>query len=44
MADVTIYTRMMCGYCMAAKRLLDDKGVRLCRARRELLAGACGRR
>jgi len=27
MAEVTIYTRMMCGYCMAAKRLLDKKGV-----------------
>lgn len=27
MADVTIYTRMMCGYCAAAKRLLDNKGV-----------------
>ena len=27
MADVTIYTRMMCGYCTAAKRLLDNKGV-----------------
>ncbi|PZN50384.1 MAG: glutaredoxin 3 [Proteobacteria bacterium] len=27
MAEVTIYTRMMCGYCMAAKRLLDRKGV-----------------
>jgi glutaredoxin 3 len=27
MADVTIYTRMMCGYCMAAKRLLERKGV-----------------
>jgi glutaredoxin 3 len=27
MVDVTIYTRMMCGYCMAAKRLLDRKGV-----------------
>ena len=27
MADVTIYTRMMCGYCAAAKRLLDRKGV-----------------
>jgi len=27
MADVTIYTRMMCGYCTAAKRLLDRKGV-----------------
>lgn len=27
MPDVTIYTRMMCGYCAAAKRLLDSKGV-----------------
>ena len=27
MVDVTIYTRMMCGYCLAAKRLLDRKGV-----------------
>lgn len=27
MVDVTIYTRMMCGYCSAAKRLLDSKGV-----------------
>ena len=27
MIDVTIYTRMMCGYCSAAKRLLDAKGV-----------------
>jgi glutaredoxin 3 len=27
MADVTIYTRIMCGYCAAAKRLLDSKGV-----------------
>jgi glutaredoxin 3 len=27
MTDVTIYTRMMCGYCSAAKRLLDKKGV-----------------
>jgi glutaredoxin 3 len=27
MTDVTIYTRMMCGYCSAAKRLLDRKGV-----------------
>lgn len=27
MAGVTIYTRMMCGYCSAAKRLLDEKGV-----------------
>lgn len=27
MVDVTIYTRVMCGYCTAAKRLLDQKGV-----------------
>lgn len=27
MAEVTIYTRMMCGFCSAAKRLLDKKGV-----------------
>lgn len=27
MVDVTIYTRMMCGYCNAAKRLLEKKGV-----------------
>ena len=26
MADVTIYTRKLCGYCIAAKRLLADKG------------------
>lgn len=27
MTDVTIYTRALCGYCSAAKRLLDRKGV-----------------
>lgn len=27
MSDVTIYTRAMCGYCSAAKRMLKDKGV-----------------
>ena len=27
MVDVTIYTRQFCGYCSAAKRLLDQKGV-----------------
>lgn len=27
MAAVTIYTREFCGYCAAAKRLLDAKGV-----------------
>ncbi|HUG60275.1 MAG TPA: glutaredoxin 3 [Methylomirabilota bacterium] len=28
MNDVVIYTRDFCGYCAAAKRLLDRKGVR----------------
>ena len=27
MADVTIYTRQLCGFCSAAKRLLDSKDV-----------------
>lgn len=27
MADVTIYTRQLCGYCTAAKRLLASKDV-----------------
>ncbi|OCW58308.1 glutaredoxin 3 [Hoeflea olei] len=27
MADVILYTRQACGYCTAAKRLLDSKGV-----------------
>lgn len=27
MAKVTIYTRQLCGFCSAAKRLLDKKGV-----------------
>lgn len=27
MADVTIYTTMMCPYCYRAKKLLTDKGV-----------------
>lgn len=27
MADVTIYTREFCGYCAAAKSLLDRKGI-----------------
>jgi glutaredoxin 3 len=27
MADVTIYTRQLCGYCSAAKSLLAQKGV-----------------
>lgn len=28
MADVVIYTRQMCGFCSAAKTLLDQKGVK----------------
>ncbi len=27
MVDVTIYTRAMCGYCSAARRLLERKGI-----------------
>lgn len=27
MAKIEIYTRQLCGYCSAAKRLLDEKGV-----------------
>lgn len=27
MAEVTIYTRQFCGFCTAAKRLLENKGV-----------------
>ncbi len=27
MKDVVIYTRKMCGFCTAAKRLFSDKGV-----------------
>ncbi len=27
MAKIEIYTRRLCGYCTAAKRLLDDKGL-----------------
>lgn len=27
MADVTVYTRQLCGYCTAAKNLLKGKGV-----------------
>lgn len=26
MSDIVIYTRQFCGYCSAAKRLLDGKG------------------
>ena len=27
MSDIVIYSSMLCGYCHAAKRLFDDKGV-----------------
>lgn len=27
MAEIVIYTRKMCGFCTAAKKLLSDKGV-----------------
>jgi len=27
MARVEIYSKMFCGFCVSAKRLLDDKGV-----------------
>ena len=27
MADVILYTRQFCGYCSAAKRLFEQKGV-----------------
>lgn len=51
MVDVTIYTRMMCGYCSAAKRLLDRKGVEYTEhdasfspeLRQEMIARAGGR-
>ena len=51
MVDVTIYTRMMCGYCAAAKRLLERKGVAYTEhdasfspeLRREMISRASGR-
>jgi glutaredoxin 3 len=51
MTEVTIYTRMMCGYCAAAKRLLDRKGVAYTEhdasfspeLRREMISRANGR-
>jgi glutaredoxin 3 len=51
MADVTIYTRMMCGYCSAAKRLLEGKGVQYAEhdasfapeVRQEMIARSNGR-
>lgn len=52
MADVTIYTRQFCGYCSAAKRLLDSKGVAYTehdatfapQLKQEMLARSNGRR
>ncbi len=51
MVDVTIYTRDGCGYCSAAKSLLDKKGVAFVEhnatiepdARQAMLARANGR-
>lgn len=51
MPDVMIYTRAMCGYCSAAKRLLESKGVAYTERdasfspelRREMIARAGGR-
>ena len=51
MANIEIYTSMLCGYCHAAKRLLNSKGVKFQetdvtlkpRARREMLGRANGR-
>ena len=51
MVDVAIYTRAMCGYCSAAKRLLDGKGVKYTEhdasfspeLRQEMIARANGR-
>ncbi|MET3583029.1 glutaredoxin 3 [Mesorhizobium robiniae] len=51
MVDVTIYTRVMCGYCAAAKRLLERKGVAYTEhdasfspeLRREMISRANGR-
>lgn len=52
MASVEIYTTPICGYCMAAKRLLQQKGVSFVEhdvmrdpaKRREMEARAAGRR
>lgn len=51
MADVIVYTRQFCGYCSAAKRLLDSKGVSFTEhdatfspdLRQEMIAKAKGR-
>lgn len=51
MVDVTLYTRQFCGYCTAAKRLLESKGVQYTEhdattspdLRQEMMAKAHGR-
>ena len=51
MVDVTLYTRQFCGYCTAAKRLLESKGVQYTEhdattspdLRQEMMAKANGR-
>ena len=51
MANIEIYTSMLCGYCHAAKRLLKSKGVKFQetdvtlrpRARQVMLGRANGR-
>lgn len=51
MANVTIYTRLGCGYCLAAKRLLERKGIEYSEhdasfsteLRQEMMARAGGR-
>lgn len=51
MSEVVIYTRQFCGFCTAAKRLLDGKGVAYVEhdatfspdLRQEMLARANGR-
>ena len=51
MTEVTIYTRALCGYCAAARRLLESKGVAFTEhdatyspeLRQEMIARANGR-
>lgn len=51
MTQVTVYTRALCGYCSAAKRLLDQKKItyderdatRVPELRQEMIARAGGR-
>ncbi|MBP1885166.1 hypothetical protein J2Z50_003456 [Ensifer mexicanus] len=43
MASVVIYTRQFCGYCSAAKKLLETKGVNFVDMTRPLIR-VCARR